>query len=114
MNTDLTRRCLTLVPLLAVIASIASGQEQEPEWIRPEAVPGRADALANELEAMKATPAAREKLDEIQRGFADLEERLDELAARVDAELAGSPDLDQLEDMRRELAGAAAPLSGWH
>jgi small-conductance mechanosensitive channel len=99
---------------VTAIAGTAYGAEQDPEWIRPEAVPGRADALASQLEEMKAAPAAREKLDEIQRGFTDLEERLDELGARVDSELAETPDLEQLEDMRRELATAAELLSGWH
>jgi potassium efflux system protein len=123
------RACRDVLVALA-LATAAAAQDPKPEapapaaspaaeaaageWIRPEAVPGRADALVTRLEAMKATPAAREKLDEIQRGFETLEHELDELAGRVDRELSGTPDLDRLEDLRRELTSGAEPLTAWH
>jgi potassium efflux system protein len=77
-------------------------------------VPGRADALASELEETKAKPATRERLDEIEQGFAELEPRLDDLSGRIEAELSGTPELDKLEDLRRELTAGATPLSSWH
>src|SRR5688572_16051749 len=71
-----------LLALVLALALAAQGQEPEPaapapalaptpeptpseEWIRPEAVPGRADALSSQLEEMKVSPATRKKLDEI-------------------------------------------------
>jgi potassium-dependent mechanosensitive channel len=77
-------------------------------------VPGRADALSAELDAMKPQTATREQHEEILDGFTELERRLDELTARVDAELVGTPDLEKLEDMRRELTASATPLTRWH
>jgi potassium-dependent mechanosensitive channel len=34
--------------------------------------------------------------------------------ADIESELGGTPDFEQLEDMRRELTAGAAPLSSWH
>jgi potassium efflux system protein len=101
-------------PAASPAPAAAPAPEAAGEWVRPETVPGRADALVTRLEAMKATPAAREKLDEVQRGFETLDHELDELIARVDRELSGTPDLDRLEDLRRELTSSAEPLTGWH
>ena len=44
----------------------------------------------------------------------ELEPRLDDLSGRVGAELAGTPELDKLEDLRRALTAVAIPLSSWH
>jgi potassium-dependent mechanosensitive channel len=77
-------------------------------------VPGRADALASQLEETKPKPATRERLDETEQSFAELEPKLDVLSGRIDAELAGTPDIDKLEDLRRELTSGATPLSSWH
>ncbi len=101
--------------LLALATGIAvAAHGQEPEWIRPEAVPGRADALLTELEAATPESATQEKFDEIEKSLGELAPRLDALAARIDVALARSADPVQLEDLRRELAAGAAPLSPWH
>src|SRR5262245_4250297 len=125
-------RALGCVFVALALATAASAQDPKPEapapaasatptpspdpgeWIRPEAVPGSADALVSRLAAMKATPAARKTLDEIQRSFETLEPELDELAARADHELSGAPDLDRLEDLRRELTSGVEPLTASH
>jgi potassium efflux system protein len=98
----------------AAPAPAAATEPAAAEWIRPEAVPGRADALVSQLESAGPESATQEKLEGIEGHLAGLEPKLDALSARIDDAFASSADLAQLEDLRRELAAAAAPLSTWH
>src|SRR4029453_18837091 len=75
------KRRLALLACVTAIASAAYGAEQEAEWIRPEAVSGRADALLTELEAARPESATQEKFDEIERSLGALAPRRAEQAA---------------------------------
>jgi len=105
---------LLLCALLIGVASLAHGQETEPEeWIPTEAVPARADALLGELEAARPAPAKQERLDDVEE---DLERRasdLEGLVARVDPALAAAAPLEDLAELRRELDAEAATLESW-
>jgi small-conductance mechanosensitive channel len=105
-------RLLALVVCAIGFAAIAHGQDQE--WIGPEAVPGRADALLSELEAAKPSDAVSDEVAEIERGLGETGARLDALAARIDSGLAGPIELGQIEDLRREVTAGATPLTKWH
>jgi potassium-dependent mechanosensitive channel len=107
-------RRLALLALLFGVAAAANAQERGAEdWIRPEAVPARADALMSELATAAPDAAKRDEFDRIERSLAELTPKLDALRARIDAALAASVPLDKLADLRRELAGAESSLEEW-
>jgi len=85
----------------------------EPEWIRPEEVPARADALLRRLDAVRPDPSAVSSLELIERSLPALDRDLDAVVDRVRAALARSAPLTDLEDLRRELLGVSAPLAAW-
>jgi chromosome segregation ATPase len=107
-------RRLALLALLFGVAAAANAQERgDEDWIRPEAVPARADALMSELATAAPDAAKRDEFDRIERSLAELTPKLDALRARIDAALAASVPLDKLADLRRELAGAESSLEEW-
>lgn len=104
-----------LSALLIGLIAAAHGQEQTAaEWIRPEAVPARADELMRRLETIQPTAFQRETTEAIDRGVAELEPKLGATAAGADKALAISAPLNVLEDLKRELTGAAEPLDAWY
>ncbi len=105
---------LVLVACVIGMAGAAFAMDGDPEWIRPEAVPGRADALLTELETAKPSVAQQEKLLGVERSFGELVPRLDALNGRIETALAGDTELEQLEDLRRELVASVSPLTTWH
>jgi potassium efflux system protein len=106
-------RRLLLFALLIGFAAAAYGQEQEEgDWVRPDVVPTRGDELLRDLEAIAPAPEKHERLDQLERELARRAPGLDELVARVDAALAASAPLDELVDLRRELAAEAKWLEG--
>jgi len=108
-------RHLLLFALAFGVAAAAHGQEQGAEdWIRPEAVPARAEALLSEVEAARRELAKQEEFGKIEGDLTKLAPRLDALLARVGAALAASAPLDELEDLTRELTPEAPSLKGWH
>lgn len=112
-----------LVPiLLALLATQGQGHAQsEPPtvdsaavgWIRPEEVADRADALLRRLDAVRPDVAAQATLQRIEAGIATLGADLDALLERATAAIAQKASLAAIEDVRRELERAAAPLGGW-
>jgi len=119
----------TIVAILAIatlpaFALVALGQGQaQPTppaagdaavaWIRPAEVPARADALRRRLEAAEPDAATRTALDHIERGLAQLSPSLDAGLTQATAALARSTSFLELEDLRSQLAAAAAPLGPW-
>ncbi|MGH8507570.1 MAG: mechanosensitive ion channel family protein [Gammaproteobacteria bacterium] len=104
-----------LSALLIGLVAAAHGQEQTAaEWIRPEAVPARADELMRRLETIQPTASQRETTEAIDRGVAELEPKLGATAAGADKALAISAPLNVLEGLKRELTGAAEPLDAWY
>jgi len=116
-------RQIHLVPiLLALVVCPGQGHAQsEPPgerevavgWIRPEDVSDRADVLLRRLDAAQPTAAAQAALQRIEGGITELAPDLGALLVRADAVRARSTSLAEIEDARRELEGAAAPLRGW-
>ena len=90
-----------------------TGDSAAVEWIRPEEVPDRADALLGRLEAAGPDAAAQAALQQIEAGIAALDPDLDALRNRVTAATSQKASLAAIEDLRREIEGAAAPLRGW-
>jgi hypothetical protein len=106
---------LLLSALLIGLATAAHGQEQAAaEWIRPEAVPARADELLRRIEAAQPTAFQREATEKIEKGMADLDPALGSMAARAEEGLVASAPVSMLEDLKRDLTGAAEPLDEWH
>ncbi len=108
--------------LFALLSGPPSGHAQsEPaatggaavEWIRPEEVPACADALLRRLEAVRSGAAAQAALDRIDEGLAEMGPNLDAALDRASAALARSTLPGEIDDVQRELTGAAAPLAGW-
>jgi small-conductance mechanosensitive channel len=116
-------RQIHLVPiLLALVVCPGQGHAQsEPPgereaaigWIRPEDVSDRADVLLRRLDAAQPDAAEQAALQRIEGGIAELAHDLGALLVRADAVRARSTSLAEIEDARRELEGAAAPLRGW-
>jgi len=116
----LIRRLLPVLLVLLVVQGQGHAQSEPPReregavaWIRPEAVSDRADMLLRRLDAVQPTAAAQAALQRIEGGIAELTPDLDALIVRADAARARSTSLAEIEDARRELEGAAAPLRGW-
>src|SRR5262245_31891694 len=87
-------------------------EEQGPEWIRPEEIPSRADALLRQLEAARPGAAAESSLAAIERSLPRLGRDLDIILQQTsDAVERSAP--GELEDAQRELTDVAAPLAGW-
>lgn len=86
--------------------------ETTVEWIRPEEVSARADALRHRVDAARIDAAAVADLNRIEQAVAGLAPDLDRAIGRsMGVSRAGSP--PQLEDIRRELSGLATPLDAW-
>ena len=105
---------------LCVVPGSGRAQSEAPtadsgavEWIRPEEVPDRADALLGRLEGARAEAAAQATVQRIEAGITALGPDLDALLQRATAAVAQNAPLPALEDVRRELEDAAAPLNGW-
>jgi small-conductance mechanosensitive channel len=90
-----------------------AAQSAAREWIRPEEVPARADALLRGLE--RATPPAETRawLERIETSLPHLGRDLDAVLARAAAAVEQSALPADLEDIQRELTGVAAPLARW-
>ena len=114
----------SLALALVVLASLAAPGQQlahaeaaddgpaAVDWIRPEEVPARAEALLRRIEAGRIDATAEADLERIESAMARLAPDLDAVMARAAAlTRTGSP--PELEDVRRELAGVAAPLETW-
>jgi potassium efflux system protein len=82
-------------------------------WIRPEDVPDRAEALRGRLDAARSDAAAEAALQRIEAEIAAQGPELDALLERTTAAIAQKASLAAIDDVRRELEGAAAPLGGW-
>jgi small-conductance mechanosensitive channel len=116
-------RQISLVPILFalfVVCAQAHAQSEPPDvggaavdWIRPEDVAGRADALLRRLDAARADAAAAAALQQIEAGIAELGPDLDSLLQRATAAIAQRASLAAIEDVRYELEAAAAPLHAW-
>jgi hypothetical protein len=106
---------IRLVPILfALLSGPVSGHAlPEPaatgdvavEWIRPEEVPARADALLRRLEAVRPGAAVQAALDRINEGLADMGPNLDAGLDRAGAAMARSTLPGEIEDVQRELKG---------
>jgi hypothetical protein len=117
-DENMPAHCLILI-LLALHVCAEPGHAQAGaggaavEWIRPEEVPARADALLRRLEAGRSEAPVTAALDRIEKGLADMGPNLDAALDRVSAALTRSALPGELDDVRRGLTGAAAPLAGW-
>lgn len=101
---------------LCVVQSPGHAQSEPPAavgWIRPEEVPDRADALRGRLDATRPAAATQAAFQRIEAGLAALGPNLDALRERASAAIAQKASLAAIDDVRRELEGAAAPLAGW-
>lgn len=106
-------RRLVSFAVLVWFASVAHAQDEPAaDWIRPESIPARADALFDEVEAARPDLVERESLDEIERGAAEAAPRLEALAKQVDTPEAGVT-LSELADLKGELEAAAALIRAW-
>ena len=113
------RRAVTLA-LLALLAALASshaqstpGDDPAAQWIRPEEIPARADAMLRRLEAAEPPGATELALARIEDALPQLSRDLDASLERATGAAERSASLTELEDIRHELAEAAAPLAGW-
>jgi small-conductance mechanosensitive channel len=117
---------LVLITLLCVVASPAEAQEQgavaapaeardesAEDWIRPTAIPARADALATDLEGVRPDDTRRQVASEIGDRLEDRVPRLEAISKRIDSALRSNRPINELDDLRRELDSAAAPLVEW-
>lgn len=108
---------LTLLLFVAapqrVLAQPTLSATAAPEWIRPEEVPARAEELLRQLEGISTDATAKSLLDNIESELPDLARDLDALMQRANEAVEESAAPVDLEDVRREIAGAAAPLATW-
>ena len=89
------------------------GEAAPREWIRPEEVPTRADVLLRQLEDARPEPAALSSLEEIEKALPQIGRDLDPILHRATDAIERSAAPADLEDIQRELQGAAAPLAAW-
>jgi len=108
--------------LLALLAAPIRGHGQpEPpggknatvEWIRPEEVPDRADALLRRLEAAQPSTASAASVERMEKLLPQIRRELDAESERATDAIDRSASPADLEDVRREIAGTAAPLETW-
>jgi potassium efflux system protein len=116
----LIRGLLSILLAVLVVQGQGHAQSEPPGergaasgWIQPEEVPERADALLRRLDAIGPDTAVRAAVQQIERGISALDPDVDALLERVTAVLARPASLAEIEDIRRELAGVAAPFRGW-
>jgi small-conductance mechanosensitive channel len=113
------RRRAVALTLLASIAIAGRTPAQTPdagtpvEWIRPEEIPARADALLRLLDTAGPDAKTESSFAEVERALPDLGRELDAVLARAADSISRSAGPTELEDIGRELMGAAAPLAGW-
>lgn len=110
--------CWVLIVLALLVCAPAvhaqgGGENAPAEWIRPEEVPARADALLRQLEEVPPGAASQAALDRIEAGLAEMGPDLDAAIDRARATLARSALPGEIEDVLLELQDAAAPLAGW-
>lgn len=82
-------------------------------WIRPEEVLDRADTLRSRLEAARQDGTAEAALQQIEAGIAALGPDLRAPLERATTAIAQKASLQAIEDARRDLEAAAAPIRGW-
>jgi len=82
-------------------------------WIRAEEVPTRAGVLLRRLEGFPPDTATQSKVEQIEQGLAQLNTDLDDVLQRTSTAVRRATPFVQLEDLRRELVSAAAPLVAW-
>jgi small-conductance mechanosensitive channel len=93
-------------------AATAEG-EATAEWIQPEEIPARADALVRRLGTFGVDPSERRLLEQVEAGLAELAPALEPQLAQATALQARSASLADLEEARRLLEGSAAQLGRW-
>lgn len=114
----LTRLLVLTVLALPVAAAVVLAQptpteSAAPQWIRPEEIPARAEALLHWLEGAAPNAAAVSSLEEIERSLPRLGSDVDAVLERGTDAVAEAAAPFELEDIRNELMGVAAPFSAW-
>jgi small-conductance mechanosensitive channel len=110
----------SIVCLVALLAAPLRG-EVEPtpvetaavDWIRPEEVPARADALVRRLEGVRPEAGLGSWLANVERSLPQLDHDLDAALQSANEAMERSGEPADLEDIRREIIGIAEPLDTW-
>jgi len=101
-------------PLPAQDGSSASAAPSRPDWIRPEEVPARAEALRRRLERGRPDADRESSLAEIERSLPPLVGQVDAVIQRAKDAAGRGSSAAELEDLGHELADIAAPLADWN
>ena len=110
------RSAVRLLFLATLVALATAGRADEPpaeQWIRPEGVPARADALLRRLEDTGPDATAEAAVAKIERALPLLALDLAAVITRADDALGRGGAPTELEDLRREVEGMALPPSTW-
>lgn len=97
----------------AVTGSAAADDQAIDDWIRPEDVADRSDALAPKLEESQPSPATIAMLENIDAALTRLDPDLDAALEQARVALANHTSLLAIRDLRRELEGTAEPFPAW-
>lgn len=94
-------------------AASATADNEAADWVRPEDVPLRVDALLRRLEEAQPGATVEQSLDGIERALPRLGHEIDSLVRRANDAILKNVALSELDDVRRELVRAASPLADW-
>jgi potassium efflux system protein len=83
------------------------------DWIRPEDVADRSDALAPNLDEARPSAATVALLESIDTALTRLDPDLDSALEHARVALSGQASLLAIRDLRRELEGDAEPFAVW-
>ena len=111
--------CLAFVALLVLPGPVFADSPPAPAAaeavapVRSEDIASRVDALLRRIEATRPSAATVAGIDRVEAGLTAIAPELDHLLDEANSTVAQGGAVGELDDARRELETAAAPLAAW-